>query len=180
MTIAPYREDSRAPCPRCDGGLDPADAGDLSLRSCHACGGVFLAPDALHRISASRELPVTLREELPDRPRTAEGPVRYLSCPDCAKSMNRRNFGRISGVIVDVCRDHGVWFDAGELAAVLAFIADGGLEKAKKREEEERLATARAPATERPSAFPPRHDPSAETLNFADVVARILGDLFSA
>ena len=38
--------------------------------------------------------------------------------------MRRINFGRRSGVIVDVCNAHGTWFDPGELAAVLRFVRD--------------------------------------------------------
>jgi Zn-finger nucleic acid-binding protein len=43
--------------------------------------------------------------------------------------MSRRNFGERSGVIVDVCATHGVWFDAGELAKVVEFVATKGLPK---------------------------------------------------
>jgi Zn-finger nucleic acid-binding protein len=42
--------------------------------------------------------------------------------------MARMTFGQRSGVIVDVCRAHGTWFDAGELDAVMAFVRGGGLE----------------------------------------------------
>jgi Zn-finger nucleic acid-binding protein len=42
--------------------------------------------------------------------------------------MARMNFGRRSGVVVDVCGPHGTWFDGGELDAVLQFVRDGGLE----------------------------------------------------
>jgi Zn-finger nucleic acid-binding protein len=41
--------------------------------------------------------------------------------------MHRRNFARISGVIVDECRGCGTFFDAGELEDVLAFVRSGGL-----------------------------------------------------
>jgi len=51
--------------------------------------------------------------------------------------MNRKNFGRISGVIVDECGDHGIWLDAGELQKIQHFIADGGLETAQDREVEQ-------------------------------------------
>jgi len=62
--------------------------------------------------------------------------------------MHRRNFGRSSGVIVDVCAVHGLWFDRGELPRVLAFVAGGGLERAEaRRREEERLAGVRARST---------------------------------
>jgi Zn-finger nucleic acid-binding protein len=43
--------------------------------------------------------------------------------------MSRTNFGARSGIIVDVCREHGSWFDRGELDATLQFIRDGGMEE---------------------------------------------------
>jgi Zn-finger nucleic acid-binding protein len=50
--------------------------------------------------------------------------------------MNRVNFGKRSGVIVEVCKPHGVWFDKGELTRAIEFVADGGLVETKRREEE--------------------------------------------
>jgi Zn-finger nucleic acid-binding protein len=50
--------------------------------------------------------------------------------------MNRQNFGRRSGVIIDVCKGHGVWFDQRELQSVLAFVDAGGLEQARHAEQE--------------------------------------------
>ena len=43
--------------------------------------------------------------------------------------MTRRNYGRDSGVILDMCREHGIWFDAEELARILVWIRAGGQEK---------------------------------------------------
>jgi len=42
--------------------------------------------------------------------------------------MTRMNFGVRSGIILDVCRTHGTWFDGGELDAALSFVQAGGLE----------------------------------------------------
>ena len=39
-----------------------------------------------------------------------------------------------SGVIVDVCRAHGTFFDVGELPRVIEYVQQGGLEKAEKKE----------------------------------------------
>jgi Zn-finger nucleic acid-binding protein len=64
--------------------------------------------------------------------------VRYLPCPLCHSSMNRVNFGKVSGVIVDVCKMHGTWFDAGELTRVVAFAGAGGLERTRERERMEK------------------------------------------
>ncbi|MFH1414745.1 MAG: zf-TFIIB domain-containing protein [Elusimicrobiota bacterium] len=43
--------------------------------------------------------------------------------------MNRKMFKSISGVVIDICADHGIWLDPGELEQIRSFIADGGLEK---------------------------------------------------
>ncbi|MBC7853201.1 MAG: tetratricopeptide repeat protein, partial [Pirellulaceae bacterium] len=46
---------------------------------------------------------------------SATEPVRYLACPACHQRMNRKNFGGTSGIIADLCREHGTWFNRGEL-----------------------------------------------------------------
>jgi Zn-finger nucleic acid-binding protein len=60
--------------------------------------------------------------------------------------MGRKNFGRISGVVLDSCPEHGIWFDDGELRQVLEFVASGGLVHSRRIEiedEERRQAQAR-------------------------------------
>jgi Zn-finger nucleic acid-binding protein len=67
--------------------------------------------------------------------------------------MNRTNFARISGVIVDTCRGHGIWFDPGELEKIMDFIAHGGLVKAKEvdlqrlKDEEDLMKIKNTPIT---------------------------------
>jgi Zn-finger nucleic acid-binding protein len=62
--------------------------------------------------------------------------------------MNRSNFGMRSGVIIDVCRGHGTWFDRDELRRVIEFIRSGGLDLARQREIEQlREAKRRASPT---------------------------------
>ena len=46
--------------------------------------------------------------------------------------MYRRNYGRRSGVIIDLCKKHGAWFDADELPRILNWIRSGGLLKANE------------------------------------------------
>jgi hypothetical protein len=36
--------------------------------------------------------------------------------------------------VIDVCRGHGAFLDAGELHAIVTFIKDGGLDRARLRE----------------------------------------------
>ncbi|MEO8797468.1 MAG: zf-TFIIB domain-containing protein [Polyangiaceae bacterium] len=121
-------------CPRCAGSLVARRYADLRVNECDACGGMMLDVDMMTKLVDSHDKATTLRLALPQRSVTRETEVRYLTCPACKKSMNRRAFGRISGIVVDVCKQDGVWFDAGELAGVLAFVSRGGLEEARKRE----------------------------------------------
>jgi Zn-finger nucleic acid-binding protein len=72
--------------------------------------------------------------------------VRYLPCPECHTLMNRVNFAGHSGVIIDVCRGHGTWFDRDELQHIVEFIRAGGLEESRARELE-RLEAARVRRT---------------------------------
>jgi len=51
--------------------------------------------------------------------------------------MNRSNFAHSSGVIIDVCKHHGVWFDSEELPKIIDFIRRGGMELARERERTE-------------------------------------------
>jgi Zn-finger nucleic acid-binding protein len=56
--------------------------------------------------------------------------------------MNRRNYGRKSGVIVDVCARHGIWFDLHELDRLLRWIREGGEARAEKvQREQEQIET---------------------------------------
>ena len=42
-------------------------------------------------------------------------------------------------MVIDACKDHGLWFDANELSAILQWIRKGGEGRvAEKREEEQR------------------------------------------
>jgi Zn-finger nucleic acid-binding protein len=51
--------------------------------------------------------------------------------------MNRMNFGRLSGAIVDVCRGHGTFLDRGELHQVVRFILEGGLSRMRQFERDQ-------------------------------------------
>jgi hypothetical protein len=64
--------------------------------------------------------------------------------------MNRVNFAHASGVIVDVCTNHGTWFDADELRRVLDFISAGGLESARQRELRRTPAVSPMPSIDDP------------------------------
>lgn len=144
-----YREGLSGACPRCEGALTATDRGGVGLDECGGCGGVFLGEKAVESVLSDDAVRASLAAELAPRPRYVEQGVRYLRCPRCARAMNRKVFARVSGVIVDVCKDDGVFFDGGELGAVLAFVDRGGLAKQaalEARERQERAKEARRPS----------------------------------
>jgi hypothetical protein len=44
----------------------------------------------------------------------------FRRCPDCEQAMYQV---QLEKVVVQRCKDHGVWFDAGELEQVLEHVA---------------------------------------------------------
>jgi len=65
------------------------------------------------------------------------GGIVYRPCPVCGDLMNRFNFAGCSGVILDACKPHGIWFDADDLKNMVAFIRGGGLDVARENERQE-------------------------------------------
>jgi Zn-finger nucleic acid-binding protein len=127
-----------AGCPRCKAPLRSRRVGAESLIECASCAGLWVAPELLQRLCADAGERKSIAEALgalPSRPVTENAAaVRYVPCPSCGELMNRKNFGSISGIIIDVCKPHGIWLDHGELARALAFSEKGGLVEARRRE----------------------------------------------
>lgn len=140
-------------CPRCDEPLQGLKLGATTVHECGACGGLWMAPDALQRLCDAREehagVVATLAAHAPTATASPDT-VRYIPCPRCRKLMNRVNFAHSSGVVMDVCKTDGVWLDRGELQRIVDFVEHGGLETAREHEKEQladerrRLDAARA------------------------------------
>jgi Zn-finger nucleic acid-binding protein len=123
------------PCPECRREMAAVRVGAVTVDECGSCGGLFVDRPSFERVCAEREQQavVLAAESAAAPPRTARAD-RYWPCPICTRLMNRQNFARLSGVIVDVCKRDGVWFNHGELKAIVEFIRAGGLERARRRE----------------------------------------------
>ena len=160
-------------CPRCEGTLAICEVeGQGRFTECTSCGGLWLDEVVFEELTRTRDRSSFAYLFTRDEPSPQERPpekVRYLPCPVCGELMNRRNFASRSGVILDWCRGHGLWFDANELERVLAFVEGGGLERQRdatlermredrERERRRRIAlerNARVPLqpTPRPDVF---------------------------
>lgn len=136
--------DGSGSCPDCRLDLVAHAFGAVGYAECPRCAGLFLRREAFEAVTkdADTRAKVRLAEPLPagapagKAPSGAFPPVRYRNCPSCGKLMNRTNYGGGSGVVLDACRDHGLWFDKGELAAIVEFLEKGGWDRIRARERE--------------------------------------------
>lgn len=173
----------------------------MMLSDCKSCGGMWLGRETVERLIASHADDSLVLSLAPGVGATSAAhgastahatriglePVRYRKCPECASIMNRVNYARISGIVIDVCRDHGTWFDAQELPALLNFVRRGGLDVARSREtvaladERRRLERERMLRTHVDSRLSDRQSGLSADWNVANDIGvfSLLGDLFS-
>ena len=135
-------EESELRCPRCRVALELLELGQVLLRECGACDGVWAEAEVFEQICADREQQSAVlcamqgAQAAKGRELSATS-VRYVPCPRCGQLMNRLNFARCSGVIVDICKMHGTWLDRDELRLIVEFIRAGGLEASRTLEKEQ-------------------------------------------
>jgi Zn-finger nucleic acid-binding protein len=127
-------------CPRCRIQMSSLTIGSTAVRECEQCLGLWLDVASFEKLCADREQQSVVLGTASRAPTSAvreTNKVNYVPCPECLQLMNRINFARCSGVIVDVCKGHGTWFDRDELSRIVEFIRGGGLEASRAREKEE-------------------------------------------
>jgi Zn-finger nucleic acid-binding protein len=131
--ISPRAKKREPICPRCNVSLVHYAYRNRDLDMCPQCGGIWLDRGEFRDLT--REGDVYQSQSAPKG--YVRGPVRdsveYIPWVRCGTLMNRKNFAKISGVIIEECRSHGVWVDGGELERIRTFIADGGLERAQNK-----------------------------------------------
>ena len=117
--------------------MDRIDVGSTVMLECTSCDGIWVDAEVFEALCADKEAQAAVIHRFDRSGAAATERVRYRPCPRCMKMMNRVNFGRLSGTIVDVCRGHGTYLDAGELHRIVQFIQGGGLERARVRQMED-------------------------------------------
>jgi Zn-finger nucleic acid-binding protein len=118
-------------CPKCELPMQGLSVGDFSLIGCKECGGAFVSHETFEMMQAQADKLIVPTQPAPKPIFAKPEAVRYVRCPVCRNMMNRTNFAKISGVIIDTCKGHGIWFDAGEVERIMDFILHGGIEKSK-------------------------------------------------
>lgn len=125
------------PCPRCEIEMNSIVIGATPLSECSRCEGLWVDVRSFEKICADREQQSAVLGTATPASTVAGGEtskVQYVPCPECSQLMNRMNFARCSGVIVDICKNHGTWFDRDELSRIIEFIRGGGLNASRAKE----------------------------------------------
>lgn len=165
-------------CPSCDTALSVIEfATDpvILVERCGACHGIFFNPGELQALLDHQTNPLVWLDTVQMRQVAADFGFRhqvvYRKCPMCPERMNHLNFAGRSGVILDCCREHGVWVEGGELRQLTEWWRAGGklvfqedeAAKAKrhrqemdgmKRELPRHGGTIESPAYDDPSSLP--------------------------
>jgi len=140
FTVA--REPSRRQCPDCEVQLQTVrvdtGAGLFAIERCERCYGLFFDVGEVQAFLEASVLPafsVNLREiaTINEERASFNRPIRYIKCPECGVLMNRVNYGSMSGVVVDQCKEHGMWLDNGELVHLMEWKKTGGQILAQKQ-----------------------------------------------
>lgn len=126
-------------CPDCEMSMEPliiestngSNRENLIVNRCSSCLGLFIERNVLDNILETKvrqpsEIDYRLLTNLANSNRSLTNSWKYRPCPVCRTLMNRKLFGKRSGVIVDSCRDHGLWLDAGELRQLMEWRRAGG------------------------------------------------------
>jgi len=138
-------DDTEFTCPACgvEHRMISRRIGEVTALECDRCAGLWLGNEVFEQLTKQASSDAvdidglfgsarsrSAASGLSDRPDEGqEGRWRYRDCVVCGKMMYRRNYGRRSGVIIDLCKKHGAWFDADELPRILNWIRSGGLLK---------------------------------------------------
>jgi len=124
----------------------------LNVLECQRCTGLWIGVEAfkeLRKRAAQQAVSLdgaTFGQPKPNRLKRHTGPM-YRQCVDCRRLMTRRQYATGSGVIIDVCKDHGIWFDADELHQVLTWISEGGNAETPIRTKHKRERRSRTSGT---------------------------------
>ena len=133
----PYRVEKSASkriCPNCEKPLQTILLKlpqPVFIERCQTCFGLFFDKGEIetvlqHSVSnvsgINREHIDNINKDRYHKPQK----IRYVKCPECRRVMDRVNFAKRSGVVVDQCFVHGIWLDSGELTHLLEWKKAGG------------------------------------------------------
>ncbi len=167
MPLEDVGELSAKICPACSGTHHLTSRAlhesSMPIFECQRCAGIWVETEVFNRmqektmaeqiIAIEQPKPIYIsdraekdkaeKNSIEEENSRGEAKAFYRRCPDCNLIMARKNYARISGIILDICSMHGVWFEGDELSQLLHFVRQGGMLRAVKAEVEHQSAYAK-------------------------------------
>ena len=106
-------------CPACRQEMIVVEYKRIELDICAQCDGLWFDADELSLLLETLHLNVDELGQVLGQ-KTAEA---ARKCPYCRKRMDKVMIGPGEGVMIDRCtKGHGLWFDGGELDAIVSVL----------------------------------------------------------
>ena len=106
-------------CPVCKEAMVVLELNEIEIDFCTGCNGIWLDAGELELMcdtDAQRQKLIDSFHEDPDNPE------QKYKCPFCSKKMIKVHVGDEKEILIDKCKkEHGLWFDKGELKGVIEF-----------------------------------------------------------
>lgn len=117
-------------CPVCKSAMIVLELDEVEVDYCCDCEGIWLDAGELELLLGGTALSEALLASF----QPANTPEKKRKCPICLKKMDKISIGAAADTqeLIDRCpRNHGLWFDRGELQGVLKMghLDDEGLVK---------------------------------------------------
>ena len=130
------RVDSKHLCLCCNLKLEKLDTSSVTLEYCKSCDGVLLEEEEFEKLISYNVDPLSpfnpyYLRFIHDHPRDNRKKSQFHPCPICQEMMSVVNYKKESGVLIDICEEHGIWLDGGELQQIVEWYAVGGDKKDK-------------------------------------------------
>ena len=106
-------------CPVCKHAMITLELRDVEIDHCVACGGIWLDEGELELLLDDEQRAKALLKSFEVDAKCAEA---ARPCPICRRKMQKVLVGRDEpALLIDRCaRNHGLWFDAGELDEIIS------------------------------------------------------------
>lgn len=96
------------------------------MLTCPGGHGAWLQREQLARIARGHDADTTDAQERSALRQSDDLPAelvtgRFHDCPVCGDTLRKDDYRYGSGVVIDVCDEHGIWVDSGELERMEAW-----------------------------------------------------------
>ncbi len=114
-------------CPVCKDSMIVLELQQIEVDYCTSCEGIWLDAGELELMFETEDERLRIVDLFK---KTDPGKEKSYNCPICGKRMLKFDVGAKEKVKIDKCkRNHGLWFDKGELQKVVEF---GSVDKENK------------------------------------------------